>query len=150
MMKYFHSSEDRGQLYINYPMMQSYRHLKQLPDFDFYQSKLHKKDFNNYKAIVTKESCILDVNRYDYPLFVSLAIHHLMKAHYLLTGKHELPTMEDYENLDLFDIFNIEYSNMQNGYISILNTCIFILINYKPTTFFENIMKHRARFMIPH
>lgn len=35
LVTYFTNSSDMGKLFINYPMMQSYKHLKSLPDIDF-------------------------------------------------------------------------------------------------------------------
>ena len=55
-------------------MMQSYRHLKSLPDKSFLQSKLDRRNFKNYKEIVSNESFNNAIASYDYTTFVSLAL----------------------------------------------------------------------------
>ena len=40
MQRYFSDSADMGKLYINYPMIESYQHLKQLPDEEYENRKI--------------------------------------------------------------------------------------------------------------
>lgn len=80
MLSYFNSSEEHGKLFINYPMMQSYRHLQTLPDMSFFSSVVKKEDFKKYKEIVSTESFNNDVSSYDYPTIMALTYHHLIKA----------------------------------------------------------------------
>ena len=44
MLKYFNDSTEHGKLYINYPMMQSYKDFSYLPDDDFLDKKLYFND----------------------------------------------------------------------------------------------------------
>ena len=149
MIRYFNQSDERGKLFINYPMMQSYRHLKSLPDKSFLQSKLDRRNFNHYKEIVSNESFNNTIVSYDYTTFVSLAFHHLAKLLFIQNKKLSIPTIEDYEQLNYAKIFDIQYENLQNDYIWIVNTCIVILIDYKPLAFFNQISKHETTFRLP-
>ena len=54
-----------------------------------------------------------------------------------------------YDAIDYAKIFDIQYENLQKGFIWILNTCILILIDYKPSSFFEQIQKHTTSFLLP-
>ncbi len=67
MQRCFVDAADMGRLYINYPMIESYRHLCQLPDVDFAERKipvslqLGKK----YKALVEQETIL--GSKIDFP-----------------------------------------------------------------------------------
>lgn len=149
MLIYFNSSEDHGKLFINYPMMQSYRHLKSLPDINFFDSVVINKDFTKYKEIVSRDSFNNDVSSYDYPTIIALTYHHLMKAIKIQNNELLYPTYEDYEKIDYSIIFNHQYDNLSKGFVSIVNTCILILIGYKAREFFEQIQKHDNTFELP-
>ncbi len=149
MIRYFNQSDERGKLFINYPMMQSYRHLKSLPDYEFFNAKLNSFDFNRYKEIVSNESFNNDISTYDYTTFTSLAFHHLAKALFVQNNVLVSPTLLDYENIDYVKIFDIQHNNFKSNYIGIINTCILILIDYKPINFFNQIMRHDTTFKLP-
>ena len=130
-------------------MMQSYRHLKSLPDQSFLSSKLLENDFYHYKQIVSNESFNNDVSNYDYTTFMSLTYHHLVKLLFIQKNEIVVQTLSDYDAIDYAKIFDIQYENLQKGFIWILNTCILILIDYKPSSFFEQIQKHTTSFLLP-
>lgn len=148
MIRYFNQSDERGKLFINYPMMQSYRHLKALPDNVFLQTRLYKQDFKHYKEIVSNESFNNDISTYDYTTFVSLAFHHLTKLLFIQNKENRAPKMDDYDHLNYAKIFDIQYENLKNNFIWIVNTCILILIDYKPKNFFDQITKHETSFKL--
>lgn len=61
MCALFDNETELGKLYINYPMIEACRHLKELPDNDFMDRTIEVgQDFNgkSYKRIVNIESCI--------------------------------------------------------------------------------------------
>lgn len=60
MQKCFMDSTDMGKLYINYPMIESYQHLRSLPDEEYADRKISVslQPGKRYKAIVRKESVI--------------------------------------------------------------------------------------------
>lgn len=60
MQRYFADAADMGRLYINYPMIESYRHLCQLPDDDFAERKVpvSLQPGKEYKALVEKETIL--------------------------------------------------------------------------------------------
>ncbi len=149
MIRYFNQSDGRGKLFINYPMMQSYRHLNTLPDNTFIDSKLTRNDFNHYKEIVSNVSFNNDVSTYDYITFVSLAVHHLVKLLFIQNHDVGLHGIEDYKLLDYAKIFDVQCNNLESDFVWIVNTCIMILIDYKPTNFFNQIRKHNTTFKLP-
>lgn len=62
MQKYFADSTGVGKLYINYPMIESYKHFKSLPDNDFLYSKIavSMQPGRKYKNFVNAESGVKD------------------------------------------------------------------------------------------
>ena len=149
MLGYFQSSSDTGRLYLNYPMIQSYKHITVLPDPIFSFRKIALKDVYRYKEIVGRESIITDLNFYTYSTFVSLGVHHIKKANYLVTGRNELPTVSEYLTLNHLDIFDVEYTQLTNEkVVSILNTSLFLFVDFKPEAFFREVTTNTQRFDI--
>lgn len=149
MLKYFNCSSERGKLYLNYPMIQSYKHIMRLPDRMFSYKTINIEDVYKYKEIVGKESSFQDLSKYTYATFVSLAVHHIKKANYLITGEDILPPVEIYLDMNSLDIFDEEYSLlMKQRVVSILNTSLFIFVDFKPRAFFREITSNNARFDI--
>ena len=149
MLDYFNDSSDRGKLYINYPMMQSYKHFPCLPDDSFRGRTVSLQNCMEYKRIVGQESRFTDINQYDYFIFMSLLFHHICKANFILTGKYELPDVEEYLNWKSIDLFNLQVERVKSEEeIFVLNTCIFILADFAPERFFRTITKKKNEFYI--
>lgn len=149
MLAFFNDSTDRGKLFINYPMMQSFKHFTVLPDDSFCNKKVNIAQISRYKELVGNESRFTDVTKYSYPTFFSLAVHHLRKANFILYGKYELPDPDAYctwNSLELYDkqcaLFN-EY-----GEVYVINTCIFMLMDFAPTLFIHQATICRDKFSI--
>ncbi|MBE6519871.1 MAG: hypothetical protein E7Z68_01970 [Thermoplasmata archaeon] len=65
MLRFFNDSTSRGKLFINYPMMQSYRHIRSKRDCDF-KDRLSSVDLGKkYKSLVDQEACkeLKQINR---------------------------------------------------------------------------------------
>lgn len=140
MIQYFNDSSDMGKLYINYPMMQSYKHLKNLPDTDFKNRKINTIDVSNYKKIVDKESKYKKLSDYNYPIFMRIVGHHLMKANYIIKNKYELMNKEEFLDLDYYKIYNLEREhNESEQWVDVLNTFVFFVIEFNPTIMLGNI-----------
>lgn len=60
MQKCFCDAADMGKLYLNYPMIESYQHLKSLPDSDYAERKVpvSLQSGKKYKALVGTETVI--------------------------------------------------------------------------------------------
>ena len=67
MQRYFVDAADMGRLYINYPMIESYRHLCQLPDDYFAERKIpvSLQPGKEYKALVEQETIL--GSKIDFP-----------------------------------------------------------------------------------
>ena len=142
MLKYFNDPTDHGKLYINYPMMQSYKHFPKLPDPSFAERRFCFEDANgsSYKQLVGKESGYTDLRKYNYKIFYSLAVHHLKKLNYILKQRFTTPSGNEYENLDFVDVYAYEEELFtKSRVVAVLNTCIFVLCDFAPQKFFRFI-----------
>lgn len=146
MLKYFDNPTDQGKLYINYPMIQSYKHFARLPDNSFAERFFeYTKSGSSYKELVDKESSYKDVRKYDCNVFYSLTVHHLRKLNYMLTERFVDLTKDEYLNIDFIRVYDCEVDLFQTQrLVAVLNTCIFVLCDFAPTKFFHFISK-RAR-----
>lgn len=141
MIEYFNDSSNMGKLYINYPMMQSYKHLKKMPDYDFKNRTIETVDVSNYKKIIDKESQYKKLGDYNYPIIMGIIGHHLMKANYILSGNYKLMNKKEFINLDYVKIYDLELEyNIKKQMVYVLNTFVFFVIEYNSTIMLEKII----------
>ena len=144
MLKYFDDSTAQGKLFINYPMMQSYKHFSMLPDDSFADRKVTMEEIKNYKELVGNESNFTDLNKYTYLTFYSLAVHHLKKANKILTGDYLLPEIREYLDFDATNVYDKQLATLKSEEkVYVLNTCIFALVDFAPRRFY-GFLKQRA------
>ena len=133
-----------GKLYINYPMMQSYKHFKALPDPDFLQRTATPR---GYKELVGKESLFTDLSKYEYKTFASIALHNLSKTWKILDYTANLPTKEEFTHINWTHIFDKELIKFSTTHeVDVLNTLIFFIIHYNPTNFFRSVERHPEKY----
>ncbi len=149
MLRYFCDPTNHGKLYINYPMMQSYKHFASLPDNGFASRRIAVADCGSYKRIVGDMSGFKDLAKYDYSTFYSMAVHHIRKANLLLTGSYSTPSAEEYLSFDHVKIYDAELEKIRTtGEVSVLNTSIFELADYAPERFFDFVSKRSGSLLI--
>lgn len=140
MIKYFNDSSNMGKLYINYPMMQSYKHLKKIPDEGFKDRKIETMDASNYKKIVNTESAYKQLGDYNFPLCMKILGYHLMKANYIITNKYEIMNVTEFFCFDYLKLYNIERKhNEEEQWVDVLNTFLFFVIEFNPTVMLEKV-----------
>ncbi len=149
MLKYFNDSTYQGKLYINYPMMQSYRHFTELPDHNFKDLTVDMSQIKGYKELVGQKSKFTDLSKYTYETFYSLAVHHLKKMNMILNKNYEIPSESEYLDFDTVETYAFQLNMLNDtGLIYVLNTCIFALIDFAPTKFFNFIDRHSDQLRI--
>ena len=149
LLQFFDKSTENGKLYINYPMMQSYRHFAVLPDAGFKKLIVTKEDARHYKEIVGEISGFTNVDHHSYNLFVSIAYHHLLKINFILNGKYELPDKNFVYNLSQVDLFDIQLRLLnEKGYIYVVNTFALFIIEYNASEFYKQITIHKSKYSI--
>lgn len=137
LCKFFNNSVENGQLYINYPMIESYRHLnkKPLPDEGYKDRKCNVSDIMSYKATVGAETKFHDYRKYDRAFIQEIIKHNLKKASFLTTGEYDLDDDRLYSfacNINYIDIAEKQnqLSEDRSGFIFVLCTCVFFVTDY--------------------
>lgn len=71
------------------------------------------------------------------------------KANYILTDHHELLEKNAFLDWDHQTIFDRERTLAeQEKRVSVLNTCVFVIVDYQPNRFFSNVQIHKDQFLI--
>lgn len=143
MLKVFaDETGDYGKLFVNYPMMESYRHLN-LDNLDTLYNKSVTADNNvltRYKDRVSKEGTNKNVKHYTSHDFCNITMAHLKQANLLLNGKFAKPTPQEYQ--EIIDIAKIHNKQSQRiideNEMLVLNTSTFMYSEYN-----SNILKSR-------
>jgi hypothetical protein len=141
MLDYFNDSMDNGKLYINYPMMQSYKHFSRIPclGYDFRNLTVKVADCYHYKNYVHLNSCISDVRKFDFKTVSEIMKHNIFKCNYLLHNKYSCSSFEEYLRYDYNRILQIQDNLIvSNEELYVLNTSIFLIVDYLNN---ENVFK---------
>jgi hypothetical protein len=141
MLTFFNDSANDGKLYINYPMLESFRHLRSLDDAEFKDRCVATQKFSDYKRIVGEEChrSLTDVKKYNTDIFRALIGMHLKKANYILNGKFELPSAEDFRSWEGADILREQERRMkEDRTVFVLNTSLFNAVDYRPGDFLRS------------
>ncbi|MHB1418006.1 MAG: hypothetical protein ACYCX4_00220 [Bacillota bacterium] len=133
MMQYFVESSDMGKLYLNYPMVEAFYHMKSIPDMDYkdYVVSLCELSKNMYKQRVNKENRNRDyskfaVTRKECNMVIS---QNLQKAWWISEGIFVDGTLPP----EPIDILKKQLLKIQvEGAISVLCTCAFYISDYNP------------------
>jgi hypothetical protein len=142
MTQYFVESSDMGKLYINYPMIEAFYHMKAIPDNEYnsYSVSLNELLEGTYKQKVNQ------VNRnHDYTKFAvtraecSIVIKQNIDKAFCLTETKKQVDFDTYiiVNSDIIlkkQLLKIKADNE----VSVLCTCAFYIVDYNPE-FINNI-----------
>lgn len=133
LLEYFNDSTEMGKLFINYPAMQSYKHLKENETIiEFCNKKVDILDCSKYKHIANNESDYKQISKYNFDTILHLLNYNIRKINFLLYKKAKLMTEKEYEQLKQVDIFNKELEFLNNNEISVLNTVLLFIVDFKP------------------
>jgi len=131
MTQFFVESSDMGKLYLNYPMVEAFYHMKSIPDEDYnsYVVSLDELFKGNYKQRVNQEN-----RNHDYSKFAvtreecNTVIRQNIDKAWRISEKqrhveHILP--------EAIEILRKQLSKIENDkYISVLCTCAFYIADY--------------------
>ncbi len=130
MAEYFNESSDMGKLYINYPMVEAFYHMKNIPD----------KDYNSYmvtmdelRAKTYKQRVNLENRNHDYTKFAinrdecnSVIRQNLEKAYSICGDKTDYTISPDGRKILIQQLNKLDKDFM----ISVLCTCDFYIVDY--------------------
>lgn len=141
---FFNDSVENGQLYINYPMIESYRHLnkKPLPDDDYKERRCNVSDIKQYKHTVGLETKFHDYRKFDRQIIQSIIAHNLKKASFITTGIYEMDEealLSVARNIGYITIAQKQnrHSSSDTGFIFVLCTCVMFVTDYNANLLFK-------------
>lgn len=137
MLEVFNESTDMGKLYINYPMVESFYHMKSIPDedYDTYYATMDELRAKTYKERVRKEN-----RNHSYSKFArekyecDIVIKQNISKGFMLTG-------EERENIaqlpDPEKILNKQIKLLEDEKVSVLCTAVYFIVEYNPSLVFD-------------
>ncbi len=142
MQEYFSESTDNGKLYLNYPMLEAYKHFKEYPDKDYNTRKISVDKILNgeYKKIVGEEAKITSIRNFKRDILNIIIKQNIEKQFYMLGYDSDNTNLKN----AYFKVLPIEILNIQNKQllqkqeIHVLSTCLFFICDYKFDLILEN------------
>lgn len=127
MLEYFTESSDMGKLYINYPMVEAYYHLKDIPDNEYLTRMVQVLKGNEYKKLVNLENQTHDYNKFAKSKEECNIIikQNIQKAWYILNKSPiNVPPLD-------LDILNLQLKSIKDtNNLYVLCTCVFYIVDY--------------------
>ena len=140
MSEYFVESTDMGKLYINYPMVEAFYHMKSIPDADYnnYFASMAELKSGSYKSRVNAEN-----RDHDYSKFpadkaeCSIVIKQNVEKAWLVAETRRHSTDIDCPPPEQISILNGQLIKIRSeNVVAILCTCVFFIVEYNPKLLF--------------
>ena len=157
-VNFFDDSTVNGKLYLNYPMLESYKHLKMHNDAEYLHRivGMDRDALRRYKSVVDSE-CDKDfrqLEKYTEETFVEIIRLNLCKTNNILNSDSTLPDVDSYLAWNGNDILSEQERMMDSeGRVYVLNTSSFIPVDYSPSRFCRSDSRSHSvqssRRMIP-
>ncbi len=122
-----------GKLYINYPMVESYKDCNSTFDKNYKDNFIKIDEIKNYKYLVTKKKmCNKRINSYTKDDFINLISMNTYKLNYINNFLWEKLNYSDYLSYSsCSNVLKIENDYVINDkLIAVLNTSLFVPIDY--------------------
>ena len=143
MLDFFDDETENGKLYINYPMIESLKYTKEMPDADYWKyvatrdecaKHLFKGKAERFAYAQAKAFRFIDLDKTDKETvknnWESLKIQNVCKAHYLVSGCNTIPSEKSTINQkSIFEAQKDKYVNTDEM-VSILNSFPIFLYDY--------------------
>lgn len=140
MVEFFDNETENGKLYINYPMLESFKHFKEIPDNDFNSYKVSTKECLTYKELIGKISIIPHYNDITEET-LNIIIRQNIEKYFHLTNtllKNYNNYLNDFSQQKLLT-HQLNNLNKEDS-IFVLNTSLFWGIDYFGEKYFNNII----------
>ncbi len=143
MLDFFDDETDNGKLYINYPMIESLKYTKEMPDNNYYQYVVSRdecvkhqfkgnaeqfaysgaKGFKFIDLSLTKKAAVMKN-------WISLIYQNVIKANYIVSESNTIPEQKDDINQNaIFEAQKSKYVDV-NMDVSILNSFPIFIYDY--------------------
>ena len=131
MQSYFTESSDMGKLYLNYPMVESFYHMRSIPDADYSERivKMDELTAKKYKLRVNQESF-----RRNYRKFCTsradltiVILQNIKKVRWLL---NEIDPSPEWKEIDFLGLLSHQLSCIDEGFLYVVCTCVMYIYDY--------------------
>ena len=142
MCDYFSDETDDtiGKLYINYPMMESFRDRDDFVDEKFNDKVVHINDFVNYKRITSSSKLsAVHINNYGRCGFDNIIKSNINKASIKLFDKKKISYKEYLFNVTTPSIYKKQMECIKKEFVYVLNTSIYFVLDYFGEKYFDEI-----------
>lgn len=132
MLQYFNDETENGKLYVNYPMMESFRDLDSFSDENYLLRSVDINEIKNYKNIVSiRKLNGLDISKYNTDNFIDIFKLNIDKLYFInkILKKDKNTFFNITEGINIYN--KIKENLDKNSTIYVLNTGIFILSGFK-------------------
>lgn len=126
------TDETRGKLYINYPMMESFRDINSFDDTEFISSSVAVNDVRNYKSIVSSKRLHgKDIVTYTIDNFIAIFKLNTNKLFFInnINQKDKNIFLELTKGINIY--YKIKDEIDKDCKVYVLNTSIFFLSDFK-------------------
>ena len=134
MLSYFSDETDDcgGKLYINYPMIESYRDCRSFFDEDYANRIIEVNRCSQYKRIVGERGNSKNINSYAYDDFVDLICMNLYKANWIINHEWKKQEYKQYkDSIRTNELFKKEKEAIiKDRIIKVINTLLFFPVDY--------------------
>lgn len=130
MVNFFNNETEQGKLYINYPMIESFKHFESIPDKKYNDYKVNKEDCLNYKKYINEISKIIHFSDINEEILKIIIKQNLDK--YSKISKYCLENYNQYlAKFSQEKLLKIQLDSLNNkNNIYVLNTSLFWGIDY--------------------
>ena len=134
MVEYFsdETDPDRGKLYVNYPMMESYRDLDSFDDDGYRNRFVFFEDIGRYKGLVGERTLSsYRIDRISNGQFNSLTRLQLCKLSEIVRSEWCVPSYESYSEMSTQEsVLDAQIKFIQQSRMAVLNTSLFLPVDY--------------------
>ena len=135
MLEKFNDESDPtiGKMYINYPMIESYRDCESFFDNGYKEKEVCLGDVTKYKETVGERGIKLNLSKYTFENFIQLTRMNIYKANYIVNGTFEKIEYGKYvKDLDQKQILSAQNINiLENSLIKVLHSGYFFMVDYR-------------------
>lgn len=141
----FNDEMEFGKLYINYPMMESFRDHNNFNLNEYISSKINLKGLTSdkYKSYILKQRYNKNIDNFTAKHFKKLAKLNIIKTNNILNNVSKMPDFSSYHNVCNQKLILEKQIEMKNsiGSVYVLNTCMMFIVDYFGKKYYQDIEK---------
>ncbi|MBE5738067.1 MAG: hypothetical protein E7348_06690 [Clostridiales bacterium] len=121
-----------GKMYINYPMVESYRDCEKFFDENYINRTVELTKIVDYKKLVGERGLKINLSKYTFDSLIKLTKQNIYKANYIVNDKFKAISYDEYLNkLTQEKIFEAEENKiLKDKIISVLHSGFFFMADY--------------------